>query len=324
MDRPHFRSLLAERHLNMGGYVDHANAIQMGRLLGPTALIFVKISRCEAQQHRNVTEAKNFKGEVVRTSHAIAEMHIRGSLQTVDLATGRIFSASPIEEDAVLENQATQGQPEFPSRDALRDAAIDRAAFSASTMFVQWNEQKQLYFFNDKECNLNVAFTLLKANDFDGTVRQSEQNLAACPTWPKVKDSNMAHAYYNVGLAYLLVNDTTKAMSYLTESAKLKGGQIVSDTMLQVQKSAQLDAEMRQVAEKTDAFEQSQADMKAQAQAEAQAQAAAAASAAAAGNSNGPADSVEERLRKLDSLYKKGLLTRPEYDAKRAEILKGI
>ena len=34
--------------------------------------------------------------------------------------------------------------------------------------------------------------------------------------------------------------------------------------------------------------------------------------------------SIEERLRKLDDLLQKGLITKDEYDAKRAEILKGI
>jgi hypothetical protein len=37
-----------------------------------------------------------------------------------------------------------------------------------------------------------------------------------------------------------------------------------------------------------------------------------------------PADTPEERLRKLDELYKKGLITKDEYDRKRSEILKQL
>lgn len=46
----------------------------------------------------------------------------------------------------------------------------------------------------------------------------------------------------------------------------------------------------------------------------------------ASGGSSGSAkpESVEERLRKLDELLKKGLITKEEYDKKRAEILKDI
>jgi uncharacterized lipoprotein YajG len=39
---------------------------------------------------------------------------------------------------------------------------------------------------------------------------------------------------------------------------------------------------------------------------------------------SGNAESIEERLRKLDELLKKGLITKDEYDRKRAEILKEI
>ena len=208
-------------------------------------MIFVKISRCSTEQRRNYSDANNYNGGVTRTYNAIVDMHIRGSLQTVDLTTGRIFSASPINEDSELANHSVQGVPEFPSEDAVRDSAIEHAAYNASTMFVKWTEQRQLYFFNDKECNLNVAFALLKANDFEGTVRQSETNIESCKTWPKVKDSNKAHAYYNAGLAYLLVNNNEKAMAYLTQSAQLKGGDIVTQTIAEANKSAQLDAEMK-------------------------------------------------------------------------------
>lgn len=44
----------------------------------------------------------------------------------------------------------------------------------------------------------------------------------------------------------------------------------------------------------------------------------------AGGSSTAPAESVEERLRKLDELLKKGLISKDEYDQKRAEILKDI
>lgn len=37
-----------------------------------------------------------------------------------------------------------------------------------------------------------------------------------------------------------------------------------------------------------------------------------------------PAESVEERLRKLEDLYKKGLITKEEYEKRKAEILKDI
>jgi tetratricopeptide (TPR) repeat protein len=319
MDRQNLQAVLAEQHLSLTGYVDQQSAVQMGKLLGPTALIFVKISRCSAEKRRNYSDSKTSKGGIVRTYNAIVEMHIRGSLQTIDLTTGRIFSASPIVEDSALKNHSTEGQPEFPSEEMVRDSAIGLAAYNASTMFVKWVERRQLYFFNDKDCNLARAFAMLKAGDIDGTVRQSEENVVACKSWPKVKDSNLAHAYYNAGLAYLLVNEHAKAMSYLTESEKLKGGDIVTQTIIQANKSARLEAEMQRVAEKTEKFEQAQANVKAVSQ-----QAPSPGSASGPAGSKASSESVEERLKKLDALFKKGLITKEEFEAKKIEILKDI
>jgi hypothetical protein len=168
---------------------------------------------------------------------------------------------------------------------------------------------------------MNVAYTLLKANDFNGTVRQSEDNITACKTWPKLKNDSLAHAYYNAGLAYLLIDDNQHAMAYLTQSAQLKGGDIVTQTIAEATKSAELDAELRRVADRTDQFEQDQANSQAQAQADAQAQANAQAQAAANQDSVAPG-SPEDRLAKLNALYKKGLITKQDYDTKKAAILK--
>jgi hypothetical protein len=299
VDRPHLRS---------------------GKVLGSTALILVKISNCDTERKRNFTDNRG-----VRTNNAILDIHIRGSLQTIDLATGRIFSAAPIFQDAELINSSNKGLPEFPPEQAVRDRAFGAAAYDASTMFVQWTEEKKLYFFNDKECNMNVAYTLLKANDFNGTVRQSEDNITACKTWPKLKDDSLAHAYYNAGLAYLLINDNQHAMAYLTKSAQMKGGDIVTQTIAEATKSAELDAEMRQVADRTDKFEQDQANSQAQAQTDVQARAQAnAAAQAAASQDNVAPGSPEDRLARLTALYKKGLITKQDYDTKKAAILKEL
>jgi hypothetical protein len=320
VDRPHLRSILGERHMSLNGYVDRQSALQMGKVLGSTALILVKISNCDTERKRNFTDNRG-----VRTNNAILDIHIRGSLQTIDLATGRIFSAAPIFQDAELINSSNKGLPEFPPEQAVRDRAFGAAAYDASTMFVQWTEEKKLYFFNDKECNMNVAYTLLKANDFNGTVRQSEDNITACKTWPKLKDDSLAHAYYNAGLAYLLINDNQHAMAYLTKSAQMKGGDIVTQTIAEATKSAELDAEMRQVADRTDKFEQDQANSQAQAQTDAQARAQAnAAAQAAASQDNVAPGSPEDRLARLTALYKKGLITKQDYDTKKAAILKEL
>jgi hypothetical protein len=346
VDRITLTSLLAQRQLSLGGGMDSQRATQVGKVLGPTALIFVQVSDCEVEHRKTHTERreeirddhKDNKGSgqkndqqgkqqnndrkdekseknyrVIHTNHAISTVHLRGSLQTVDLATGRIFSATPIAQDFTLENQADERFPEFPPDRAVRQPAIANAAGMALTMFVNWNEQKRLYFFDDKTCNLSGAYSLLKGGDLPGTLHASIDNIETCKRLPNVKESTLAHAYYNVGLAYLLVNDPEHSMKYLEESAKLKGGDIVEQTIAETQNSVQLEAEMHQVVERTEQFEQSQsAGVTANPQIEP----------ATAGQGSPP--SVEERLRQLESLRDKGLISKQEYDEKRREILKDL
>ena len=256
IDRHRLHSMMEQQHFGFTGYMDQQSAMRMGKWLGPTALIFVKISQCDVEQHRNASDHKTKNNEIEHSYDAIVDAHLRGTLQTVDLATGRIFSACPIVEDAELSNHSDKEPPEFPDRHLVRDQTIGRAVYDASTFLLPWNEEKKLYFFNDKECNMALAYTMLKANDFNGVVRQSEENIESCKTWPKLKENSMAHAYYNAGLAYLLVNEHEKALQYLYESEKLKGGQIVTDTIAEATKSAQLDEEMRRVDARTEKFEQ--------------------------------------------------------------------
>lgn len=317
IDRHRLHGMMEQQHFGFTGSMDQQSAIRMGKWLGPTALIFVRISQCNLEQHRNNSEHKNKKNEIERSYDAIVDAHLRGSLQTVDLATGRIFSASPIVEDAELVNHSDKEPPEFPARQLVHDQVIARAVYDASTFLLPWNEEKKLYFFNDKECNMAVAYTLLKANDFNGVVRQSEENIESCKTWPKLKDSSMAHAYYNAGLAYLLVNDHEKALNYLYESEKLKGGQIVTDTIAEATKSAQLEDEMRRVDARTERFEQ-------ESNANANQPPAIQPPPDPAASNPASSSSVADRLKKLDSLYKQGLLSRQEYESKRADILKDL
>jgi hypothetical protein len=291
--------------------------MQAGRAPGAAALVTANISRCDTERRRDSTEEKKKDGTKVTTFHAILSIHIRGSLRVVDPATGSLLSSSPLDIDTESANHSTEGKPEFPSADQARDDAMAKLTSGLSANFLPWNEQKKLTFFNDKECNLSSAWALLKGGDFEGTVRQSEENIAACPTWPKVKDNTMAHAYYDAGIAYLMVSDSEKALSYLNQSANLKGGDIVADAIAQVKNSVNLAVEMQQVAARTQDYEQAHGGV-------GEANQPARANAAEQGATKGSSASVEERLRKLNDLLRQGLITQQEFDAKKAEILKDI
>lgn len=310
---------LLSRMLTTAGIetVDRQTAHQMGRAPGSTVKMMANISRCEPERRRDFSDKKQKDGTVERTFHAVIIMHIRGSLVTVDPATGAVLSSIPLDQDAEFANHSREGKPEFPSVDAARDEVLGQLINRASPTFIPWSEEKRLTFFNDKECNLSGAWALMKGGDFQGAVRQSEENIAACPTWPKVKDDTMAHAYYNAGVSYLMVNDSEKALAHLNQSAKLKGGDIVSEAIGQVRDSVNLAIELQQVAARTQTFEQDHARAR-------DASRPIPANDARPDRDKGSHETVEVRLSKLKELRRQGLITQQEFDAKRAEILKGL
>lgn len=143
VDRQNLETILAEHRFNLSSYVDSASAVELGKLLGPSALVFVKVTRCNAEQKRTYADRRTSQ-RVIRRYFSTTTLHIRGTFQTVDLATGKIFVASPLTVDSEMTNQSDEGVPEYPSEDIVRDQAINRAAFEGATLLVPWQEQKAL------------------------------------------------------------------------------------------------------------------------------------------------------------------------------------
>jgi hypothetical protein len=104
-------------------------------------------------------------------------------------------------------------------------------------------------------------------------------------------------------------------MSYLQESEKLRGGEIVTQTIAEANRSAMLAVEMQRVEQRTANFEQAQSAAKIRE---------AAAPGISPDKSRAPAEPIEERLKKLDALFKKGLISKEEFESKKAEILRQI
>ena len=62
VDRYTFSSLLAQQHMNMGGSLDSQSAARMGQFFGPGALVFLNVSRCEVERHREVSGERCLAG----------------------------------------------------------------------------------------------------------------------------------------------------------------------------------------------------------------------------------------------------------------------
>ena len=256
IDRHHLNSLLAEHDFSLSGYVDQTTAAEIGKILGPTALVFIRVQRCVTEQDRLSERESRYsekRGNYTVIKHiARTRTFLKGSMQTVDLATGRIFAAKTFEFSPEAKNESYEGRPEFPSKYDVLDTALGASALYIKRMFVPWTERRKLVYYNNKKCNLKDSYMLMKAGDYAGALRLSEQSLADCKSNPKTKEKLLGKAYYNVGIGHFIQNDYQKANEYFLKAFQRKVGKIASEAMASAQRAQELRLEMLKIDERAE------------------------------------------------------------------------
>jgi len=255
VDRQNLNSILAEHNLTLSGYVDQASAAAIGKILGPSALVFVKTQRCATEQDRlNESETKydnrTKKEYPVRVYYSRTRAFLKVSIQTVDLATGRIFAARALDYSPEQRNKSYDGYPEAPAEFDVLDIAVRAAVSDVHRMFLPWSEKTSLIYYDNKDYGLKEAFELLKSGDVEGAFRRSQENLEKCKSDPQAKEKVLGHAYYNLGMSYMIRNDYDKALENFREAAKLQSGDIVTKAMADCQRAKELALAMQQVEDK--------------------------------------------------------------------------
>jgi tetratricopeptide (TPR) repeat protein len=261
VDREHLGAILAEHNLTTSGAVDQTSAAAIGKILGPSALLFVRTQRCATQQDRlyDDTAASRYDPRTkrvypVRTYYARTRAFLKASIQTVDLATGRIFAARTLDYSPEQRNKSEDGYPDAPTEFDVIDLAVQAAVTDIHRMFLAWSEQTKLIFFDDKDCGLQRAFQALKAQNVDGAFTLSQQNLETCRTTPGVKDKVLGRAYYNMGMSYMMRDDYDNALTHFREAARLRPGDIVTKAIAACQTAKELMVAMQRVEDRA-AFE---------------------------------------------------------------------
>lgn len=252
LDRPHLSTFMTEHHFKNNDNVDRSTAASIGKLLGPSAMIYVRVQRCAIEQdqltnNEQVYDSKTKKNTSVKVFISRTRAYLKASIQTVDLATGRTFVERTLDFSPEKINKSAQGFPEYPAKFDVQDIAFNMFVHEVHRMFIPWNEPSTLYFYDDKDCGLKLAYQALKNNDLEQALTLSQQAMENCKNTPGVKEKILEHANYNMGMCYMIFNDYEKALNYLREAAKLRPGSIVNDAITSCLKSRDLAAAMQQI-----------------------------------------------------------------------------
>lgn len=255
LDREHLAAIAAEKNLASTGQVDRENAIALGKLIGPSVLIFVKTARCDTVQDRlhdteNRYNAKTKEYYSVRAYYSRTRAYLKASIQTVDLETGRIFAARTLEFAPEQQYKSYEGYPEAPPAPEVLGNALQSAVTEVHRMLLPWSEQTRLIYYNDKACGLKQAYELMRSGAVDRAFEQSKANLEACEAMPDVKKSVLGHAYYNVGIGHMIRNEHDQALQHFQQAARLRPGDIVAKAIADCERARQLTAELQRFEER--------------------------------------------------------------------------
>lgn len=250
-------ALLAENNARLNdGYIDSPRAAALGKILGPSALLFVKVQRYGTAVDHYGSKGSRYDRDTKRSyeiqlynSRTRAALQL--SIQTVDLSSGRIFQPRTL--DYAPERVATsdEGYPPAPDGQALLDGAVQAMVGEVHRWFFPWKETRMLFFFDDEAGGLRQAYLAMKAGDLERAFILSEQNLQTCKAMPKVKDKLLAHAHHNLGISYFVRGEPENALAYFREAARLRPGGIASETLASCERAIALKTAMQQVDERT-------------------------------------------------------------------------
>lgn len=254
IDRGNLTTILAEHNFNFTGYVDKTTAVEIGKIIGPSALVTVKVLRCETKIQKDLykieTRYVNKDSYNVRVNIARTSVFLKVSLQTTDLATGRIFAARVLDYAPVRENHSEQGIPEAPSEFDVQEVAFQSLVGETHRLFFPWSHETLLYYFDDKDGGLKQAYAALKAGDKELALNLSLQNLETCKKTDDIKPKILAHAYYNLGMSYMIKGEYDKAIENFSESQKLRPGTIVTEAIAKCNYSKNEAIELQKVDDK--------------------------------------------------------------------------
>ena len=334
IEREALNEIMAEHNFNQTSYADPTKAAQLGKILGPSALVIVNVDDCNPSQQPLFDDSKNFNGTITRTFISKTRFSLEGSIRVTDLTTGEVLQTQSFQSKPEKQNTATNGQPEYPPVDEVKDIAMRGAQAQVHNMFFPWIEYKQEVFYDDKECGLKEAYELLKRGDHDGALQMTQSSLEQCKGEHK-KEKTLPRAYYDAGLAACMQADYDKAKGLFSSAMQEKGADAVAAASADCNRAQQSAVQLKDYLDRLEKVPKPEAITAAdknpppgqitplQTTGRSPVEPPTVPTPVANAGVQ-PKLSVEERLKQLDDLLRKKLISQKDYDSKKAEILKDL
>jgi hypothetical protein len=245
------RALLIERRLSLPAFLTAAEVQSLGKHVGADTLFVIRLSKCSYPERTSSwAHPKDWLGiedKKVIEFAVTTRTSISGTLQALDLKSGRISRALPLEAVPVVTQKSREAYPEGVSIDEVQRQAVAMIAGQIERVFLPWTEEREVVFFDDKDCDLKAAAGLLKAGDIKGALEQSRRNVETCRTSPKAKDKHRRRALHNLATALYAADDAEAALPVFEEALRLGGDEEQKEGLEACSALVRLRGEARQV-----------------------------------------------------------------------------
>ncbi|MFY9727758.1 MAG: tetratricopeptide repeat protein, partial [Bryobacteraceae bacterium] len=193
---------------------------------GVTAVvtISVDISECQALPEPAIIGSGLPAMHISRTvGHFLATLHVK------DWWSGEELATQTLRADPSKQNESPTTQPEWPAPADFIATARLQALGQTRRLYEPWIDTEEMQFMDDKDCNLRTEFELFKAADYKGLLQAALANSASCHSNPKT----VAAAWYNLGIAYMVMQNYDGALAAFAKTGKLAGSRMVTDAAAQ-------------------------------------------------------------------------------------------
>ena len=287
------------------GAVDPALVAQLGRALGPVALLTVQVDRAELKHQESSKDTKDRDGKITSTTRTLTTtLDFEANIYVVDGATGKILGVAKVRESPSESISSDKGRPLPPDGRALRRRVFDVARDRVIRLLLPWSETTQQVYFDDKAYRMDQTATLMKARDLQVAHRLAESGAADAEADAAGEAKLRARAIYDLGMVAFAEGKPASALPRFRRALELlPDASIFKDALKDAQRAVEISSAY-------DRYQRSP-DLTARVP-------------AVSVPSTGETRTLEDRLEELERLRKKGLLSEDEYKTKRAELLKSL
>lgn len=226
IDRENLQTILKEHSFTLTSSVEQTSAASIGKILGPSALIFIKVTRCATQQEKLYNTERKYNPQGIAYDAPVYISRTRGfltaSIQVIDLASTKTLAAQTLNYSPEKSNKSNTGYMEFPTTFEIQDMAIKSAVEEVNHMFIPYREHKTFEFYDGKDFKMKEAYKTLKSGNIGQAFNITKQGFEECQKDTKVKEKTKVHVYYNMGICYMLTGDFNSALKIFEEAKNYK------------------------------------------------------------------------------------------------------